>query len=242
MENTELKSKKRKRKHASSADISAILSERTNGTANIPPLEIAKNEASKPHSRHLEKEGDIKSNSASEPQNIEHGSANGENVTIVQGQPQTEQDHSPAIHGEDGAVEPGLPSTSSLSYPLAGSQPRKFADLNLSAKTMNAIQEMNFDGMTEIQQVGHFESSVLTKSYDIYLTARSSIKRRDANSKIFLQRGIPPLLAGRDVLGAAKTGSGKTLAFLVPAVELLSSLRFRPRNGWSIATIDQSCS
>ena len=42
---------------------------------------------------------------------------------------------------------------------------------------------------------------------------------------------IPPLLAGRDVLGAAKTGSGKTLAFLIPAVELLSSLRFKPRNG-----------
>lgn len=45
------------------------------------------------------------------------------------------------------------------------------------------------------------------------------------------QRGIPPLLAGRDVLGAAKTGSGKTLAFLIPAVEMLSALRFKPRNG-----------
>ena len=45
------------------------------------------------------------------------------------------------------------------------------------------------------------------------------------------QRGIPPLLAGRDVLGAAKTGSGKTLAFLIPAVEMLNALRFKPRNG-----------
>ena len=45
------------------------------------------------------------------------------------------------------------------------------------------------------------------------------------------QRTIPPLLAGRDVLGAAKTGSGKTLAFLIPVVEMLSSLRFKARNG-----------
>jgi ATP-dependent RNA helicase DDX18/HAS1 len=30
------------------------------------------------------------------------------------------------------------------------------------------------------------------------------------------RKTIPPLLSGRDVLGAAKTGSGKTLAFLIP--------------------------
>jgi ATP-dependent RNA helicase DDX18/HAS1 len=46
-------------------------------------------------------------------------------------------------------------------------------------------------------------------------------------------RTIPPLLAGRDVLGAAKTGSGKTISFLVPAVELLYKLKFKPRNGKS---------
>jgi ATP-dependent RNA helicase DDX18/HAS1 len=44
-------------------------------------------------------------------------------------------------------------------------------------------------------------------------------------------KAIPPLLAGKDVLGAARTGSGKTLAFLIPAVELLHRLKFKPRNG-----------
>ncbi len=45
------------------------------------------------------------------------------------------------------------------------------------------------------------------------------------------EKAIPTLLAGKDVLGAARTGSGKTLAFLIPAIELLHRLKFKPRNG-----------
>ena len=93
-------------------------------------------------------------------------------------------------------AETALPSTAPPSLPVTGPEPTKFAELGLSAKTMQAIEGMKFESMTEIQQ-----------------------------------RGIPPLLAGRDVLGAAKTGSGKTLAFLIPAAEMLSALRFKPRNG-----------
>lgn len=42
---------------------------------------------------------------------------------------------------------------------------------------------------------------------------------------------IPPLLSGKDLIGAAKTGSGKTLAFLIPVVELLHLSKFTGRNG-----------
>ncbi|KAG9160051.1 hypothetical protein Leryth_005780 [Lithospermum erythrorhizon] len=50
-------------------------------------------------------------------------------------------------------------------------------------------------------------------------------------------RAIPPLLEGKDVLGAARTGSGKTLAFLVPAIEMLYNIQFTPRNGTGVIVI-----
>jgi ATP-dependent RNA helicase DDX18/HAS1 len=50
-------------------------------------------------------------------------------------------------------------------------------------------------------------------------------------------RSIPAALTGRDILGAAKTGSGKTLAFLIPAIELLHKLHFKPRNGLGVLII-----
>jgi ATP-dependent RNA helicase DDX18/HAS1 len=91
-----------------------------------------------------------------------------------------------------------LPSGTTMPTP----NPVRFDELNLSERTMNAIKEMGFEKMTEIQQ-----------------------------------KAIPPLLSGRDVLGAAKTGSGKTLAFLIPAVEMLSQLRFKPRNGTGVIVV-----
>lgn len=44
-------------------------------------------------------------------------------------------------------------------------------------------------------------------------------------------KAIPKLLEGRDLRGTAKTGAGKTLAFVIPAVELIHKLKFKPRNG-----------
>ena len=113
-----------------------------------------------------------------------------EDDAVVNGMVEDKDLQSTHVDGDD------LPAASAVSLPGADIELQKFTDLNLSDKTMQAIQDMKFEKMTEIQQ-----------------------------------RGIPPLLAGRDVLGAAKTGSGKTLAFLIPAVEMLHSLKFKPRNG-----------
>lgn len=87
------------------------------------------------------------------------------------------------------------PSTST-STPSALRQP--FSNLDLSTQTSQALTEMGFKTMTEVQA-----------------------------------RTIPPLMAGKDVLGAAQTGSGKTLAFLIPTIEMLCRLKFKPRNGES---------
>lgn len=95
-----------------------------------------------------------------------------------------------------------LPDTN-LSLPqAAGADVTSFHELKLSEKTLQAIDEMGFKTMTEIQK-----------------------------------RGIPPLLTGKDVLGAAKTGSGKTLAFLIPAIEMLHALKFKPRNGTGVIVV-----
>lgn len=71
-----------------------------------------------------------------------------------------------------------------------------FSTLDLSPQTMQALGEMGFDTMTNVQA-----------------------------------KSIPLLLAGKDLLGSARTGSGKTLAFLIPAIELLHRLKFKPQNG-----------
>lgn len=51
------------------------------------------------------------------------------------------------------------------------------------------------------------------------------------NMTLIQAKSIPALLAGNDLLGAAKTGSGKTLSFLIPAIELLHKVKFSARQG-----------
>ena len=195
MENAHVERKKRKRKHTSSEAIPAALADRPNDALPSATM-LQQSKAQEPGSLGDNDEERTTFEQSSDRTNTDN-SANKKGEDVVQAQTQTEDLAAVATHGIEEAVDQGLLSASSVSFPPAGSAPRKFSDLNLSTKTMQAIEGMKFDTMTEIQQ-----------------------------------RGIPPLMAGRDVLGAAKTGSGKTLAFLIPAVEMLSALRFKPRNGW----------
>ena len=198
MENSELKSRKRKRKHASSKEAAAPLSDvASNITNTLPPsFPSSLSQNSKPNKEPIRQRS---------PEDVvpqgESTSFSGQaqilpKVLDIEEPSEDEGRERPITNSLNGSNSNDLPSTKPLSLPTVGSEPRKFNDLNLSIKTMQAIEDMKFDTMTEIQQ-----------------------------------RGIPPLMAGRDVLGAAKTGSGKTLAFLIPAVEMLSALRFKPRNG-----------
>ena len=206
MENTELFSKKRKRKHHNQAEkiaatgsghVSSKSGSAANGAAHDHDSSTTSRKKSKTLSHSDDSEEEVLASQASaaeESKSEDEDEAEDEaGAEIADGAGAVTEEQ------EENAMEkPIIPSTGSLSLPSTGPDPQKFSDLHLSSKTMQAIEEMKFETMTEIQK-----------------------------------RGIPPLMAGRDVLGAAKTGSGKTLAFLIPAVEMLSALRFKPRNGRS---------
>ncbi|XP_073057097.1 DEAD-box ATP-dependent RNA helicase 27-like [Primulina eburnea] len=85
-----------------------------------------------------------------------------------------------------------------------------FVDMTLSEPAINAIKDLGFKYMTQVQ--------------NIILGANPS-------------KSIPRLLEGKDILGPARSGSGKTLAFLVPAVELLHHIHFTPRKGTGAVVI-----
>jgi len=77
-----------------------------------------------------------------------------------------------------------------------------------------------------------------SKDSDTFASLPLSTKTQDALSTLTFTRmtqiqsmSIPSLLAGKDLIGAAKTGSGKTLAFLLPVIELLHKSQFTTRNG-----------
>lgn len=205
MSNPDIQSKKRKRKHGSAkavdapspapAKVAAVAA--VNGEEKVKARKKAKKEQKD------EVDSDAAEGSEEEVEGEEDVNEQLRAVLDKSTAAEVDEDDDDEdVEGEvkatdvDMGAPSDLPSALGVSLPGQDKEVELFSELNLSSKTMQALADMKFEKMTEIQQ-----------------------------------RGIPPLLAGKDVLGAAKTGSGKTLAFLIPAVEMLSSLRFKPRNG-----------
>ncbi|RMZ75724.1 hypothetical protein DV738_g5354, partial [Chaetothyriales sp. CBS 135597] len=217
-------SKKRKRSHAKAKDTKSSTEATVLTEVQEPKPAPVTTKAHKPKRRKTSPSSDKEDQSGDEEQPVaqqtleEKEDEDGETSKVKETQDEDSDDES---EGDDNsgddtelkdsrdieldgnkAAESDLPTDTAPSLPGVQVLPEKFTELNLSEKTLKALQEMKFETMTQIQQ-----------------------------------RAIPPLLAGRDVLGAAKTGSGKTLAFLLPAVELLSALRFKPRNGTGVMIV-----
>ncbi|CAG8463383.1 20655_t:CDS:2 [Dentiscutata erythropus] len=102
----------------------------------------------------------------------------------------------------------------------------------------NVIDGLNH--VPEIETINDLEDKINYdfEALDISESTKKAIEEKGFTLMTEIQaKAIPPLMAGRDVLGAAKTGSGKTLAFLIPAIELLYKLKFKPRNGTGVIVI-----
>lgn len=133
-----------------------------------------------------------------------------EKETNIEEKVQDAENDGESVNNSENNVEPTIKrkkssfESVSLAEDVTNPDSKEFKSLEgiVSEKTLNAIADMGFTTMMEVQH-----------------------------------KSIVPLLKGRDLLGAARTGSGKTLAFLIPAVEFLYKLQFKPRNGTGVVII-----
>lgn len=84
----------------------------------------------------------------------------------------------------------------------------------------------------KVEKDGKYFSSSTFESLSLSEPTMKALNEMEFSNMTLIQaKAIPALLAGNDLLGAAKTGSGKTLAFLIPVIELLHKVKFCPRQG-----------
>ncbi|KAJ0264398.1 DEAD-box ATP-dependent RNA helicase 51 [Hirschfeldia incana] len=116
---------------------------------------------------------------------------------------------------------------------------KKVKNLQGRGKTDEEVEAKNEEGEKKMVVVGKgIMTNEAFESLDLSEQTSQAIRTMGFEHMTQIQAGsIPPLLEGKDVLGAARTGSGKTLAFLIPAVELLFKERFSPRNGTGVIVI-----
>ncbi|KAH8811867.1 putative ATP-dependent RNA helicase [Xylogone sp. PMI_703] len=212
MENAELRNKKRKRKHGSSKAGKDIVSATPNGDSAATTEEVEV-EAQQPEKRQKKSKMAHQSEPGSEEFNGEEQEAmpmdddSGAEENGNESNSEDDEESEQEEEQDEDNAGADLPSEE-----VDGSRALSLPSIGTTAKKFS---ELNLSEKT-MKALGDMKFETMTE---------------------IQQRGIPPLLAGRDVLGAAKTGSGKTLSFLIPAVELLSSLRFKPRNGTGVIVV-----
>ncbi|KAJ6299538.1 hypothetical protein OIU76_020495 [Salix suchowensis] len=107
-----------------------------------------------------------------------------------------------------------------------------------SKKESEEEEEQEKETVKKVKSGGGIMSTESFDSLGLSEATHKSIQEMGFENLTQIQaRAIPPLLLGKDVLGAARTGSGKTLAFLIPAIELLHNVHFAPRNGTGVVVI-----
>ncbi|CAH2353938.1 ATP-dependent RNA helicase Has1p [[Candida] railenensis] len=127
--------------------------------------------------------------------------------------------------GDDVKDPSAKKSKKAAKYEVDEAKTRELTKPKVSAEVPSASADVS-TATTDFNDVG-FSEPTLRAINEMGFTKMTEVQART----------IPPLLAGRDVLGAAKTGSGKTLAFLLPAIEMLYSLKFKPRNGTGVIVV-----
>ncbi|KAF2399403.1 DEAD-domain-containing protein [Trichodelitschia bisporula] len=227
MANPDIESRKRKRKHAKTtkkdevADISETEVAVAVEEAEVEAPDVAV-KSSKKAKKHREEDVSGKKKKKSKKEVVEK-------VTEVEAEVEEEEEAQPAAEE---------PADETVDQPLdepTEALEEKPTDSDEEQQD-NVVSDLPSGNMVSLPAVG----DAPTKFADLGLAEKTmkAIEGMGFEKMTEIQcRAIPPLLAGKDVLGAAKTGSGKTLAFLIPAVEMLHALRFKPRNGTGVIIV-----
>ncbi|KAK5075292.1 ATP-dependent RNA helicase [Lithohypha guttulata] len=215
--------KKRRRKHSKSA--SAGKEERPITSKKAPPAVSAPEPAKKRRKT---------SHSSDE---------NEDEVDLQDGLVAVQKPNSEVEESEDSIVEEDedqqhieIPKEKEQENDDAGSELEQTADLESGGIQLTSASDLPTDGAPSLPGT-EFVPQKFTELKLAEKTARAIEEMKFETMTEIQQRAIPPAMAGRDILGAAKTGSGKTLAFLIPAIEMLSALRYKPRNGTGVVVV-----
>eukprot|EP01004_Peranema_trichophorum_P002398 NODE_1460_length_1946_cov_33.034558_g1239_i0.p1 GENE.NODE_1460_length_1946_cov_33.034558_g1239_i0~~NODE_1460_length_1946_cov_33.034558_g1239_i0.p1 ORF type:complete len:609 (+),score=135.63 NODE_1460_length_1946_cov_33.034558_g1239_i0:38-1828(+) len=117
-------------------------------------------------------------------------------------------------------------------------QKKKKKKQESNEETVNSNTTLIKDADKISQFLGEGTAVESFESLDISEGTKAALREMGFTKMMEIQkRCLPPLLAGRDVVGQAKTGSGKTLAFVIPSIELMIRSNFMVRNGTAVIII-----